>query len=100
MPMQRAPVLALVCGVLATGLGAVLRVVSDGVEGLGWLAAPIAVLGLALLGLWLRPRGRRFDLEDSPGPVAPYPPGRWYPYAVLGVGVALCGWVIYWVKFR
>jgi hypothetical protein len=100
VPMQRAPVLVLICGALAAGLGAVLLLVSARVEGLAWLAAPITILGVALLGLGLRPGGRRSDLEDSPGSVAPSPPGRWFPYAVLGVGVALCCWVIYWVKFR
>jgi hypothetical protein len=55
--MQRAPVLVLICGVPATGLGAVLLLVSDRVEGLAWLAVPITVLGVALLGLWLRPGG-------------------------------------------
>jgi hypothetical protein len=58
-PMQRAPVLVLICGALSAAFGGVLLLVSDRVEGLIWLAAAITALGLVLLGLWLRSAVRR-----------------------------------------
>jgi hypothetical protein len=99
-PMRRAPVLVLICGVLATLFGGVSLVASDRIEGLAWLAAPITALGLVLVGFWLRSAARRPGPEDSPRlPAAPLP-GRWYPYAVVGIGVLLLCWVYYWTKFR
>jgi hypothetical protein len=77
-----------------------LHLVSNSVEGLGWLAVPITVLGLVLLGLWLRSALRRPGPQDAIGLPATPAPGRWYPYALIGVGVALYCWLIYWTKFR
>jgi hypothetical protein len=95
--MGRAPTLVLVSGLLIAGMGAVLLAVSDRVEGLVWLAIAILLLGLCLVGVWLRSR-----LSDKGGNV-PAPeelPGRWYLYALLGIGAAIGAWAIYWIKFR
>jgi hypothetical protein len=95
--MGRAPVPVLVCGLLGVGLGAAMLAVSNRVAGLAWLAVPIAGLGLALIGLWLRDRVRGTGGSAVP-PTPGRLPGRWYPYAVVGVGAALAAWALYWVK--
>ena len=96
--MRRAPALVLMCGLLGVGVGTALLAFGGRVEGLVWLAAPITVLGLLLVGMWLRDRSRGADPEATPSP-QPLP-GRWYPFAVVGVGLALWAWVVYWTKFR
>jgi hypothetical protein len=98
--MRRTPVLVPICGGLTASFGGILLLVSDRVDGLAWLAAPIALLGVALLGIWLRSAVRRAGQDDSPASATPPLPGPWYPYAVLGIGAALCGWLIYWTKLR
>jgi drug/metabolite transporter (DMT)-like permease len=92
--MQRPPLMVLICGVLTTGLGVVLLVMSGQVAGLAWLAAAVAVLGAALVALWLRAALRRSDPRNAPLP------GSWYPYAMIGIGLALGCWLIYWAKVR
>jgi hypothetical protein len=96
--MQRAPALVLMCGLLGVGVGAALLAVSGQVDGLVWLATPITVLGLLLVGLWLRGRSPGGGPEATTPPEPP--PGRWYPFAVVGVGLALWAWAVYWTKFR
>jgi hypothetical protein len=98
--MRQVPILVLLGGILAAGFGGLSLVVSDRVEGLAWLAAPISALGLALIVFWLRAAANRPGPEDSPGLEAPPLPGRWYPYAVVGIGVLLLCWVYYWTRFR
>jgi hypothetical protein len=98
--MRRAPVLVLICGALSAALGGVLLLVSDRVEGLLWLALPITALGFVLVGLWARSAVRRPDPEGPAGPPAAPLPGRWYPYALVGVGAVLWCWLVYWTKFR
>jgi hypothetical protein len=44
----------LICGLLSAGMGVALLAVSDRVDGLVWLATAVVVLGLCLVGLWLR----------------------------------------------
>jgi hypothetical protein len=98
--MRRAPLLVLICGVLSAALGGVLLLVSDRVEGLVWLAMPVTALGLVLVGLWARSAVRQPDPDDPVGlPTTPLP-GRWYPYVLVGVGVVLACWLVYWTKFR
>jgi hypothetical protein len=94
--MRRAPVLVLSCGALSAAMGGLCLLVSSQVEGLAWLAVPITALGLALVGMWLREAFRRPDAKRPAGRL----PGRWYPYALIGVGVLLWCWVVYWTKFR
>jgi hypothetical protein len=89
----------LLCGLLATTFGLVLLAVSRGVDGLVWFAVPVALLGLALLGLWAR-EARRPAPPDTPESVAANLPGRWYPFAVVGIAAALMAWFVFWTKAR
>ena len=101
--MQRTPTLVLICGILCAGLGIVLLAVSDRVDGLAWLAAPICILGLVLVGLWLRTSRGKAAPEEVPwsAPVVPGAlPGKWYLYAVMGIVAALFGWILYWTRLR
>lgn len=97
-PVLRRPRGALLlCGIAAAGVGAAMILVSDRVAGLFWLAVPIAVLGLVLLGCGLWPRAA----EDAAAGSPPQPlPGRWYPFAILGLFAALVCWAIIWTKPR
>ena len=98
--MGQAPTFVLTGGLLSAGMGIVLLAISGRVEGLVWLAAAVIVLGLFLVGLWLRSRTSGGGGEAAPPPAVERLPGRWYPYAIVGVGVALGAWVVFWTKFR
>jgi hypothetical protein len=96
--MGQSPTLVLTGGLLTAGMGVALLAVSGRVEGLVWLATAVIVLGLCLVGLWFR--SRLSSGEATPPHAAERLPGRWYPYAIVGVGVALGAWVVFWTKFR
>ena len=98
--MGQAPTLVLVCGLLSAGMGVALLVVSDRVAGLVWLATVIVGLGLSLVGLWVRSRVSGVSDEGATPPATERLPGRWYPFAVIGIGAALGAWAVYWTKFR
>ena len=91
--MIRAGKLVLLCGVLATGMGVLLLVAGRGIDGLVWLAAPVALLGLVLLGMWVREVRRP---PPPPEAAAANLPGAWYPFALLGVVVVQVAWLIVW----
>jgi len=97
--MGRSPTLVLICGTLSTRVGVAMLAVSGRVEGLVWLATAIVVIGLCLSGAGL---SNRYSSESRDGslPASERLPGRCYPYAVVGVGIALWAWVVYWTKFR
>jgi len=98
--MRRAPFKVLICGVISAVFGSILLLVSDQVDALLGLAVAIIAFGLLLVGIWLRSALQRHDVEDpAEAPVTPLP-GPWYPFALLGVGVALGCWLIYWTKLR
>jgi hypothetical protein len=96
--MRRTPLLVLICGLLTATMGMVLLAVSNRIEGIVWLAAPITLLGLALVVIWLR--GRRSAAPTTAAANANQLPGAWYPYAILGVLALLMAWVIVWSKLR
>jgi hypothetical protein len=95
------PSIILISGIISALMGGLLLGVSDKAKNIEWLAYPICLLGLVLVGLWLRSY-RKPTIEESPAPlgISGPLPGAWYPYAILGVGAALCAWVIYWTKMR
>jgi hypothetical protein len=91
-----APVL--ICGLLSTGMGVLLLTVAGGIEGLVWLAVPVLLLGLVLLGMWVREYRRPPPPPDTPESVAANLPGKWYPFALVGIVVAQAVWLIVWSK--
>ena len=98
--MKRAPLKVLICGIISAAFGSALLVVSGQVDGLVGLAVAIIAIGLLLVGIWLRSALRRPGPEGPEGLPASPLPGPWFPYAVLGVAVALGCWLTYWTKFR
>src|SRR4051794_6530334 len=97
-PVLRRPRGALLlCGLGSAGVGIAMILVSDRVEGLIWLAVPIAILGLVLMwcGFWPHPAAEASaEAGATPQPL----PGRWYPFAILGIFAALVCWAIVWTK--
>ncbi|MFO0797305.1 MAG: hypothetical protein U0804_07490 [Gemmataceae bacterium] len=87
----------LLCGLLSTGMGFLLLAVAPEVEGLVWYGVPVALLGLALLGMWFRER-RRPPGPDTPEAVAANLPGKWYPLALVVILAAQAVWFVIWSK--
>ncbi|QDU22564.1 hypothetical protein [Urbifossiella limnaea] len=88
----------LVCGLASTGMGVMLLAVAGGIDGLVWLAAAVLVLGLVLLGMWVREKRRPPPPPDTPESVAASVPGIWYPFALLGILAAQAVWFVIWSK--
>ena len=96
--MIRAGKLVLLCGLLSTVMGVLLLAVAGGIDGLVWLAVPVLLLGLALLGMWVREYRRPPPPPDTPESVAANLPGRWYPFALVGIVVVQVVWLMIWAK--
>ncbi len=97
--MNFPPGLVLFCGLISTAMGLLLLAVADKVEGLIWFAVPVAILGVVLVAMWALVV-RRPPVPDTPEAVAVNLPGRWYPFAVVGIGAALMVWFVVWMKAR
>jgi len=87
-----------VCGLGSTGMGVLLLTVGRGIDGLVWLAAPVLFLGLVLLGMWVREVRRPPPPPDTPESVAANLPGKWYPFALLGIVLVQVVWLFIWSK--
>jgi len=85
----------LLAGLASTGMGVLLLTVGHGIDGLVWLAVPVLLLGLVLLGMWVREYRRP---PDTPESVAATLPGMWYPFALLGIVVGQVVWFVIWSK--
>ncbi len=96
--MIRAGKLVLLCGLLSAGMGVLLLTVAGRIDGLVWLAVPVLLLGLVLLGMWVREVRRPPPPPDTPESVAANLPGKWYPFALLGIVVVQVVWLIVWSK--
>lgn len=90
--------LVLVSGLLSAGMGVLLLAVGRGIDGLVWFAVPILLLGLVLLGMYARDALRPAPPPDTPETVAANLPGKWYPFALLGIVVVQVVWLVVWSK--
>ncbi len=88
----------LLAGLVATGMGALLVIAAGQVDGLIWLAVPISLLGLVLLGMWVREYLRPPAPPDTPESVAASLPGKWYPFALFGIVLVQVVWIVIWSK--
>ncbi len=101
--MRRTPILILFSGVISFVFGGILllliiRLKTE--QGLIWFAVPIMMLGFTLIAIWTRDRLRRPGKEIEASLPANPLPGRWYPWALIGILVLLAAWFVYWTKFR
>lgn len=97
--MNHPPKLVLFGGLISTAMGLLLVAVADKVEGLIWFAVPVSVLGLLLIVMWARAASRP-PVPDTPEAIAANLPGRWYPFAIVGIVAAQMVWFVIWMKNR
>jgi hypothetical protein len=86
--------------VVGTAAGCLLLAFAAELPVLAWFGGPVTVLGLVLVGMWVRDRRRPPPPPDTPESIAANLPGKWYPAAILGIFAFLLVWFWYWSKPR
>lgn len=100
-PTSGLPTLVLACGILSTlfGLGTLLLHQRHPIDGVVGFVVPVIVLGVGLIGLWVKRKVRgELGPPVAVGEVPQNVPGPWYPAAIVAIAVALFVWLKVWAK--